>query len=325
MIITQTPLRVSFAGGGTDLKSFYSRGMGCVVSSAIDKYIYVIVKERFDSKIYINYSQKEVVDRVEEINHDLVREAMIMTGIRDGIEITTLADIPSEGTGLGSSSSVTVGLLNAFYSIRGVLKTREELAREACQIEIDRIAKPIGKQDQYIAAYGGLRMFSFLQDDSVETEEIDIDTDVIRKLSARLMLFFSHQTRKAENILEEQKRRTSQIMEPLSNIVKLAESAKTALYQGEYRQIGEILDAGWRLKRSLVDTISNGEIDEMYLRAIRAGARGGKICGAGGGGFLFLYCEPEHQEKVREELREYKELPVSLAKDGTKVIFNIRQ
>jgi D-glycero-alpha-D-manno-heptose-7-phosphate kinase len=299
--------------------------MGCVVSSAIDKYIYVIVKERFDRKIYINYSKKEIVDRVEEINHDLVREAMLMTGIREGIEVTTLADIPSEGTGLGSSSSVTVGLLNAFYSIQRVLKTREELAREACQIEIDRIAKPIGKQDQYIAAYGGLRMFRFLQDESVETEEIETDADVERKLSERLMLFFSHQTRKAENILEEQRRKTSQIMEPLSNMVKLAESAKTALYEGEYQRIGEILDAGWRLKRSLVDSISNGEIDEMYLRAIRAGARGGKICGAGGGGFLFLYCELEHQEKVREELREYKELPVSLAKDGTKVIFNIRQ
>jgi D-glycero-alpha-D-manno-heptose-7-phosphate kinase len=168
-------------------------------------------------------------------------------------------------------------------------------------------------------------MFRFLQDESVETEEIETDADVERKLSERLMLFFSHQTRKAENILEEQRRKTSQIMEPLSNMVKLAESAKTALYEGEYQRIGEILDAGWRLKRSLVDSISNGEIDEMYLRAIRAGARGGKICGAGGGGFLFLYCELEHQEKVREELREYKELPVSLAKDGTKVIFNIRQ
>ena len=325
MIITQTPLRVSLAGGGTDLKSFYSRGMGCVVSSAIDKYIYVIVKERFDEKIYVNYSKKEIVDRVEEIDHDLVREAMLMTGIREGIEITTLADIPSEGTGLGSSSSVTVGLLSALYTYQGVLKSQEELAREACEIEIDRIGKPIGKQDQYIAAYGGLRMFRFIQDDSVETEEICIDEELKRRLSSRLLLFFSHQTRRSESILEEQRRKTSQIMEQLSNMVKLAERAKTALYEGAFQEIGEILDAGWRLKRSLVDTISNGSIDEIYLRAIRAGARGGRICGAGGGGFLLLYCDLERQEMVREELQEYKELPFSLAKDGAKVIFNIRR
>jgi D-glycero-alpha-D-manno-heptose-7-phosphate kinase len=325
MIITQTPLRISLAGGGTDLRSFYAHDVGSVVSSAIDKYIYVIVKERFDRKIYVNYSRREIVDHVDEIRHDLVREAMRMTGIGEGIEITTLADIPSEGTGLGSSSSVTVGLLNAFHTYRGVLRTREELAREACEIEIDRVGKPIGKQDQYIAAYGGLRMFRFLSDESVETEEICIPEEAKRRLSSRLLLFFSHQTRKSESILEEQRRKTPGMMEPLTRMAKLAERARSSLADGAIEDVGPILHEGWELKRSLVDTISNREIDGMYEAARRAGAGGGKLCGAGGGGFLFLYCDLEYQESVRTALKGYRELQFALARDGTRVIFNIRE
>lgn len=325
MIITQTPLRVSLAGGGTDLRSYYAHDVGAVVSSAIDKYIYVILKERFDRKIYVNYSLREIVDSVDEIRHDLVREAMRLAGVGEGIEITTLADIPSEGTGLGSSSSVTVGLLNAFHTYRGVLRTREELAREACEIEIDRVGKPIGKQDQYIAAYGGLRSFRFLSDDGVETEEIDLDRETKRRLSSRLLLFFSHQTRKSESILAEQRRKTPAMMEPLARMAKLAERTRGCLLEGAVDEVGAILDEGWALKRSLVDSISNGEIDGMYQTARAAGARGGKLCGAGGGGFLFLYCDLEHQESVRAALREYRELPFDLARDGTRVIFNIRE
>ncbi len=325
MIITQTPLRVSIAGGGTDLRSFYSRGMGCVVSSAIDKYIYVIVKERFDRQIYVNYSRREIVDRVEEIRHDLVREALVKTGISDSIEITTLADIPSAGTGLGSSSSVTVGLLNAFYTYKGETRTQEDLAREACEIEIDRVGKPIGKQDQYIAAYGGLRTIRFFPDEYVEVRSVAVDEDAKRGLSDRLLLFYSHMTRKSESILEEQRRMTDMIMEPLSDIVKLAERAGVAIAEGGLGEIGGILDEGWRLKRSLVDSISNGGINEMYEAALRAGAGGGKICGAGGGGFLLLYCDLEHQDRVRSALAGYRELPFALARDGSKVIFNIRQ
>ncbi len=325
MIITQTPLRVSLAGGGTDLRSFYEKGMGCVVSFAIDKYIYVIVKRRFDRKIYVNYSKREIVDSVEEIRHDLVREAMKMAGIRDGIEITTLADIPSEGTGLGSSSSVTVGLLNALYLYQGEIKTREELARRACEIEIDRVGKPIGKQDQYIAAYGGFRMFRFLNDGSVETEEVPIDEEQRKRLFSRFLLFFSHKTRKSDGILAEQRKKTPEIMEPLSRMVKLVEMTWSVLGGGELDAIGGILDEGWRIKRSLVDGISNPEIDVMYRKAIQAGARGGKICGAGGGGFLFLYCNLEHQDRVREVMNGYRELQFSFSRDGTKAIFNIRR
>jgi D-glycero-alpha-D-manno-heptose-7-phosphate kinase len=325
MIITQTPLRISIAGGGTDLKSFYSCGMGCVVSTAIDKYIYVIIKERFDRKIYVNYSTREIVDRVEDIKHDLVREAMLRTGIHDSIEITTLADIPSEGTGLGSSSSVTVGLLNALYTYRGETKTQEDLAREACEIEIDRVGKPIGKQDQYIASYGGLRMIRFFPDEYVEVKAVSVDEEVNHHLSARLLLFFSHMTRKSESILEKQQKKTPLIMEALSNMVKLAERTETALMEGRFEEIGKILDEGWRLKKSLVDSITNGNINDMYEKAMQAGAGGGKICGAGGGGFLFIYCDLENQDKVREALGEYRELPFSLARDGSKVIFNIRQ
>ncbi len=324
MIITRTPLRISIAGGGTDIESFYSREVGCVVSSAIDKFIYVIVKERFDRKIYVNYSQREIVDHVGDIRHDLVREAMLAAGIENSIEVTTLADIPSEGTGLGSSSSVTVGLLNAFYTYMGEHKSREELARQACDIEINRVGKPIGKQDQYIAAYGGLRMFRFLHDGTVETEEIVLDEELKLRLSSRLLLFFSNQTRKSESILEEQKRNTPRLMPPLSDMAKLAERAKTALMEGAIDEIGTILYEGWELKKSLSDRISNTMIDDMYENALSAGAGGGKICGAGGGGFLFLYSDLEHQENVRAVMNGYRELPFSLAEDGAKVIFNIR-
>jgi len=185
MIISQTPLRISFAGGGTDLPSFYHHEDGWVISSAIDKYIFVIIKERFDNKIYINYSKKEIVDRVDDIEHDLVREAMRKTGVEKGVEITTLADIPSSGSGLGSSSSVTVGLLNALYAYRGELVTAERLAREACDIEINILGKPIGKQDQYIAAYGGVRFFQFKSNEEVVVEPINLDNSRKRKFGSK--------------------------------------------------------------------------------------------------------------------------------------------
>lgn len=323
MIISQTPLRVSFAGGGTDLASFYREEEGSVISSAIDKFIFVIIKERFDDKIYINYSKKEIVNSVEEIEHDLVREAMKKTGVSQGVEITTLADIPSSGSGLGSSSSVTVGLLNALYAYQGELVTAEKLAQEACEIEIDILNKPIGKQDQYIAAYGGMRFIKFCNNEEVKVERINLHNSHKRKFGSNLLLFFTGKTRSSDIILTEQKNNTNGKMKLLKQMKLQALKIKDALEANEFDEIGEILANGWNFKKQLASKITNGFIDEMYNKALDAGALGGKISGAGGGGFLLLYCPRENQNQVREALHGFREFPFFLEKDGSKIIFNM--
>jgi D-glycero-alpha-D-manno-heptose-7-phosphate kinase len=325
MIITQTPLRISLAGGGTDLAAFYEIEPGCVTNSAIDKYVFVIVKERFDDKIYINYSQKEIVDSIDEIKHDLVRETMKMTGMSPGVEITTLADIPSEGSGLGSSSSVTVGLLNAFYAYLGEPQPLRVLAEQACKIEIDIIKKPIGKQDQYAAALGGLRHTQFLSDHSVLSERVKLSNGVLRKLGANILLFYTNKTRVADNILIEQKANTNGKFDVLVKMRDQAIQVRDCLEKGNLDEIGEVLHEGWQLKKSLASKITNPDIDEMYERARKAGAIGGKVAGAGGGGFLMLYVPREKQNAVRDELSDYRELPFMLERDGSKVLFNYRR
>jgi D-glycero-alpha-D-manno-heptose-7-phosphate kinase len=325
MIITQTPLRVSLAGGGTDVEDFYSLEGGCVISSAIDKYIYVIVKERFDDMIYVNYSKKEIVDRVEDIEHDLVREVMKKTGVTKGLEITTLADVPSEGTGLGSSSSVTVGLLNALYIYQGEQMTQETLASEACEIEIDRIKKPIGKQDQYIAAYGNLRFFRFEKDGHVKIEKTNIPESTRRRLSSNLLLFYTKRTRNSEAILLEQKNKIDENIEYLRQIKKHAEMLKEILASNQLDEVGRLLHESWLIKKELASKISNREFDQIYNTAIRAGALGGKLAGAGGGGFFLFYCPRERQDSLRTALHKLQELRFHLEIDGSKAIFNNRR
>ncbi len=326
MIITQTPLRISLVGGGTDLKAFYSLEDGMVLSAAIDKYVYVIVKERFDDKIYINYSRKEIVDGIEEIQHELVREAMWITRVRKGVEITTLADIPSEGSGLGSSSSLTVGLLNALYQYQGEQIPPERLARDACEIEIDRCGKPIGKQDQYIAAYGGVRTFTFRSDESVVVEKLLLSDARMRKLGSNLLLFYTNKTRKSVDILREQRDLTLQKVDELREIKNLVPEARNIMFSeaGGFDGLGRLLHENWLRKRELASRITNGDIDDMYQRALDAGAIGGKISGAGGGGFLLLYVPRHKQDAVREALSDLRELPFLLERDGSKVIFNMR-
>lgn len=325
MIITQTPLRISFAGGGTDFAGFYCKEGGCVLSSAIDKYIYVIAKERFDQKIRVGYSRTEMVDSIDEIEHELVREAMRKVGIHGGIEIATMADIPSEGSGLGSSSSVTVGLLNCLYAYKGEIRPAEDLAREACEIEIDVLGKPIGKQDQYIAAYGGLRMFHFLQDHTVKVESVPINENQRRQLSESLMLFFTGITRKSSVVLQEQKQNIVDKNDTLCKMRDQSYDVKRCLTNGNMNRLGKILREGWEHKKLLAGGISNSYINDLYERALKAGALGGKIAGAGGGGFLLLFCPPARQNNVRAALSDLKELPFNLERDGTKVIFNVRR
>lgn len=325
MIITQTPLRISFLGGGTDFRPFFRQEEGCVLTSAIDKYIYVTIKKRFDRKIRVGYSQTELVDQIDELQHELVRECLRKTGITQGVEISTMADIPSEGSGLGSSSTVTVGLLNAMYAYCGTPVGHEQLAREACEIEIDVLGKPIGIQDQYIAAYGGQRFLHFSQNDQVTVEHLRLDEHLRRKLNQNLLLFYTNIARKAENVLSEQVQNMDQRLDVLREMKSLAFKAKGSLLAGELDEFGDWLDSSWQLKKQLASGISNSFIDDLYNAARKAGALGGKITGAGGGGFLLLYCPRERQDSVRTALSALPELPFHLECDGSKVIFHYRR
>lgn len=324
MIVVQTPLRVSFLGGGTDFEDFYLNHGGAILSTAIDKYVFIVIKERLDDMIYVNYSRKEIVDSLDKLKHELVREAMRIAGVTKGVEITTLADIPTEKTGLGSSSSITVGLLQALYTYKGELKTAETLAQEACHIEIDVLGKPIGKQDQYIAAYGSLRFITF-NNSGVKLEKIELPFENKRRLSDNLLLFYTGVTRKSSGVLLEQKVNINERLETLSEMTRLAFKARDAIVEGAFDEFGELLHQGWELKKDLACKISNPKIDEIYEAACRAGAIGGKITGSGGGGFLLLYCPIEKQNEIRKALKGLRELPFYFEQDGSKVIFNYRR
>jgi len=325
VIIVQTPLRISFFGGGTDFPSFFMEEGGCVLSSAIDKYIFVSVKERFDEKLRVGYTQTEMVDSVDEIQHELIRESLRMTGIRSSLEVTTMGDIPSEGSGLGSSSTVTVGVLHALYTYLGEMVSAETLAREACNIEMDVLKKPIGIQDQYIAAYGNLRYFEFLPDGQVKAEKVTLDLETRRGFNDRFLLFFTGVSRRADTILREQKENIKDRIAILREIKQMVHEAKKFLANGDFDAFGLLLHESWMLKKSLAGSITNGAIDDMYALARRSGAIGGKITGAGGGGFLLLYVPYEKQLSVRKALCGLRELPFRLESDGTKVIFNYRR
>jgi len=326
MIIVKTPLRISFVGGGSDMQDFYDRADGRVVCTAIDKFVYAIVKARFDDMIYINYSRKECVAKVADIKHDLVREAMRMTGVEKGIEITTLADIPSSGSGLGSSSSVTVALLHALYAYRNELVTAEQLARDACRIEINILGKPIGRQDQYAAAYGGINRFAFRKGDVTERLPVTMESAAHRKFAASLLLYYTGITRSADKILSKQKSnllRTDRF-DTMQRMVALVDPFTEAMQQQDIRTCGELLAQNWRLKQNMAAGITNSEIDAMHDRALSAGALAGKVAGAGGGGFLLLIVPREKQNRVFEVMAPYRELPFMVAENGSKVIFDDR-
>jgi len=325
MIITQTPLRIGLAGGGTDIPSFYEADGGFVINAAIDKYIFVVVKERFDDKICVGYTKREFVDHLEEVQHELVREALRMTQVTAGVEISILGDIPAEGSGLGSSSAVTVGVLNALYAYRGEQVTAEQLAQQACEIEIQRCQKPIGKQDQYIAAFGGLRALTFQKNGDVATEKMNISEENWMSLDQNLMLFYSDQTRKAANILKNVSAAMDKNRTHLDQIKLLAATVRQAIAKGNLDELGRALDKNWHLKKALDPYVSNSVLDEMMTLAKKAGALGGKFAGAGGGGFLLLYCPRAKQEEVRQALKGYREMPFHLEQDGSKIIFNYRR
>lgn len=320
MIITKTPLRISFCGGGTDLPDYYLKHRGAVVSAGIDKYIYITVNPKFDNKLRVSYSKTEIVAGVKELQHELVREALKIVGIKGGIEITSIADIPS-GTGLGSSSAFTVGVLNALYTYAGYRPSAEELASQACQIEIDILKHPIGKQDQYAAAYGGLNYFTFNTDGTVTRKRIYFDEHNARLMRQKLMLFYTGMTRSADGVLKEQKANTVAKMKTLDFMRDQAgilyENLTT---EGVNEKLGKMLHEGWLKKQTLAGTISNPQITEYYEKALRAGAVGGKLLGAGGGGFLLFYCDEQFQSAV-EEAVGLRRVDVRVNRNGSRVIF----
>lgn len=323
MIIVQTPLRVSFFGGGTDFPSYFLRDGGCVLSTAIDKHVYVTIKKRFDDLIRIGYTKTEIVESVDEIQHELIREAFRLTGLSKGVEITTMADIPA-GTGLGSSSTVTVGVLHAMYAYQNKFIAPQELARQACQIEIDILHKPIGYQDQYIAALGNFRLIQFEKSSNVQSEVISFSPSVKHRLNENLMLFYTGQKRAAESILSEQKENIQSNGKILNKLKDMAISAVEELQKGDIDCIGHMLNESWQLKKQLASGISNERIDKFYTKAMQSGALGGKLTGAGGGGFLLIYSPYEKRDSVRNALHELREIPIRLEESGSKVIFDYR-
>ena len=323
MIITQTPLRIGLLGGGTDLPDYYRLHGGRVLNCALDKYVYVIVKQRFDDDIYVNYSRKEIVSGVDDLEHELVREAMKMTSVRNGVEITTLADIPSAGSGLGSSSAVTVGLLNALFAYQGLQVSAHELAERACTIEIDYCGKPIGKQDQYIAALGGIRDIRFGPGEEVVADELVLSASDRRALQQQIMLFYTGITRRADVILAEQNANMEIIRPQLDLLRDLAGLAVDRLRCGELDELGAAVREGWEAKRKLASGVSNDQIDQAVGRALDAGATGAKLTGAGGGGFLLTICPLERQQAVRESLADMREMPVKLDRLGSRVVLNV--
>lgn len=324
MIITRTPLRISFFGGGTDLASYYRERQGAVVNTAINKYIYITVNRLtryFQNRILIKYSKTELVDSVDEVQHPLIREAMKLTGVTDRVEITSMADIPA-GTGLGSSSTYTVGLLHALYTFNGQYVSAARLAEEACDIEINRLKDPIGKQDQYIAAYGGTRYIRFNADETVFVDPVICRHETKLALQDSLLMFYTGITRKAGDILVKQQADTHKRMEVLTGMRDLCGKALEVIREGRsLNRFGEMLHEAWLLKRSVVSSISNDTINAYYQQARKAGALGGKLLGAGGGGFLLFFVEPHLQNQVRTALSALQELPFRFEPQGSKVIY----
>lgn len=324
MIATRTPLRVSFFGGGTDFKDYYERDYGCVLSSAINQYVYIIVNKKFDGRIHLNYRITEVVDSVEGITHPTIKEGMKLAGVNEGIEISALADVPAHGTGLGSSSSFIVGVLNALHAYRGDAADAETLAQEAAKIEIDILKEPIGKQDQYIAAYGDLRFIRFNKDGSVTTTPVKASQETVDELYGRLLFFYTGVTRKASDVLAEQKQNIPDKIGTLDSMRKIAEKMFDELNHNRFGQFGELLHESWQLKQSLASNVSNSMIRQHYKKAIDAGATGGKLLGAGGGGFLLFYCEKEKQDAVRKALSDLKECSFRMEKEGSRIVYRDR-
>lgn len=324
MIISKTPLRMSFAGGGSDLPAYYRQFGGAVLSTTIDKYIYITVNRKFDDWIRLSYSKTEEVEQVEQIEHRIVRACLQRLHVRNGIEITSIADIPSRGSGLGSSSAFTVGLLHALSAYQGRYRSAEDLAQESCEVELEHCGGAIGKQDQYAAAYGGLNFIRFKNDETVIVDPVICERRVVVELERSLMMFYTGATRSANEILAEQSAASATDAAAkgrLHRIAALAETMRIELQNGNPAAVGEILHENWMLKREMAGGISSAEIDQWYAAARRAGATGGKLLGAGGGGFLLFTVPLERQDEVRAALAQLREVPFRFEQEGSRIVF----
>lgn len=323
MIITRTPFRVSFAGGGSDLPSFYHRHEGCVLSTSIDKYMYISVHPTFSrQETIVKYSRTEITEDVRKIQHPIARQLLLDKHI-SGVEISSTADIPS-GTGLSTSSAYTVGLIQALNAFQGKYASQEAIAAQACDVEINKLGEPIGKQDQYGTAVGGMKFIRFLPDDTVEVEPIVMKKSTKQELDNNLLLFYTGLTHSAGTILKEQNANVVSAEDKFRGMVRMTELAhemKEALCADDLSRFGDILNENWMLKRSMASSISNNFVDKYYDIAVNNGAKGGKLLGAGGGGFLLFYCEPENQPRLRSALSDLVELPFNMETGGTKVIY----
>jgi D-glycero-alpha-D-manno-heptose-7-phosphate kinase len=321
MIVSKTPLRISFAGGGTDFPSFYrSNEYGAVLSTSIDKYIYVTIKKHtrfFGERFRLNYSETELIDNIEDIKNPIIKECLRFLDINDRIYISTVADVPGS-SGLGSSSSFCVGLLNALYKYKGETISAGRLAEEAAHIEIDVLERPIGKQDHYAAAFGGLNYIRFNSDESVTIRPITPNGETLEKLFSALISFWTGISRPAETILKEQDEKNEENSDILICLRNQAEELMNLIYHDDLsiQGFGKILDDGWQLKRKLASKISNSAIDFSYATAIKNGAIGGKISGAGGGGFLNLVASESHHGKIREALQAEGLMPCKFNMDS---------
>ena len=321
MIITKTPFRISFAGGGSDLPDFYEQYGGCVLSTSINRYCYISIHPYFNSRYtLLKYSENELVEELPQIQHRIFN-CVLNEAQLHGVEITSTADIPG-GTGLGSSSTFTVGLLHTINCYRGKYLSKGTLAAKACQVEIEKLGSPIGKQDQYAAAFGGLNFIRFHPDGGVSVSPIVMQPETYQKLQENLVMFYTGDVRSANSILAEQKRNISseEKAQNLQKMCALAEDMKEALEHDDLSSFGSLLHKGWELKRTLAGGITNPAIDEAYRTAMENGALGGKLLGAGGGGFLLFYCPPARQEQLRVALR-MQPFPFSFEKDGTSVVY----
>ncbi len=321
MLITKTPFRVSFCGGGSDMAAYYERYGGCVLSTTINKYIYLSIHPYFNEhQTLLKYSENELVDDIRDIRHSIFHQILADMDV-SGVEISSTADVPG-GTGLGSSSAFTVGLLHTLYSYKGTFASKARLAKEACEVEIDKLGSPIGKQDQYAAAFGGLNFIRFNKDGTVSVSPVMMRASTHKTLEQNLLMFYTGTTRSANDILREQKKNISQDEknQNLQSMCRLAEAMKEALECGDLTRFGQIMHESWLLKKTLAAGITNPDIDQAYEAAIQNGALGGKLLGAGGGGFLLFYCEPQYQKQVRESIG-FREFPFRFEHDGTSVVY----
>ncbi len=323
MIVSQTPLRMSFTGGGSDLPSYYRRHGGAVISSAVDKYVYVTVNKKFDERIRLSYSKLEEVGSPAELEHKIVRVILQELGIDGGVEITSIADIPSRGTGLGSSSSFTVGLLHALHAYLGKYISASDLGKQSCTVEIDLCSEKIGKQDQYAAAFGGLNIIQFHPDDSVSVDPIICRKDVIRQLESSILTLYTGMTRSASSILaaqSEQMEASDCSRKAIGRMVELTFVLRDELQSNNLAAFGEILHENWMLKKSITSGVSGTVIDDWYDRARHAGALGGKLLGAGGGGFLMFFASPDRHEEISRALPELRRFDVKFESRGSRII-----